>query len=371
MKKLIYLLAAFVLVFTTACDPMEDVYDEIGDTTQAITGEIEYELTDDDYDDLDLSFGNFGSIDDAKAMIPGLLEDKYPVWGEGSLALVTFKWYNPKPTPSENVYELSDEEHNAITGKSYGNFDRDYHIFDYLEATYPDAEEGDFYSLRYRFWAGSESTLTDGFWFDGSEWVQFKGFTEDEYKAMGESYPNFSSHDEAEVKIPLALPDIYKFNPQEAGTIVPVMYELYKGGGVTKSYVNNFIFDGTSWAKYNNVATETIQFGHDGSVWVPDNTINYTVTGGDISTIDAALSGKYPGPCANVLRFGSFDRRSGSSNYWSDDMLIEAWNVVLDDLHPGAEEGQKYVMSYVVYVGSLANESMKVIKSGGVWVSNE
>ena len=57
-------------------------------------------------------------------MIPGYLNDKYPVWGKSSGVKVSFKYYNKVSTFSENVYALSDAEHNAITGKSYGNFDK-------------------------------------------------------------------------------------------------------------------------------------------------------------------------------------------------------------------------------------------------------
>lgn len=352
----------------TACDPMEDIYNEIDAQKEIVSGEVTFELSDEDYDELDLSYGNFNSIDDAKAMIPSLLSNKYPVWGDGSLATVTFKWYNRKDTYSKNVYALSDDEHNAITGKTYGNFDRDYHVTNFLEDKYPDAEEGDFHSLKYRYYSGGESTLTDGFFFDNGEWNRITGFTPDEYKSMGNGYPNFSGHDEAEAKIPIALVDKYKFAAKKAGDIVSAMYELYKGGGVTKSYTSNFIFDGNAWAKYNNNAKETVKFGHNGSTWVPDNTIKYTFSSDDVAIISDALIGTYPGPADNVGFFGSFDRRSSSDNYWSDDMLLEAFNALLNNINPSAIEGQKYVLTYIIYNGSTTNETKKVIKTGGVWV---
>ena len=81
MKKIVYLLMAFTLVFTTACDPMEDVYDEIGDSENIITGDVTFEMSDDDYDFLEQGYGSFSSTDDAKELIPDLLDEKYPVWG--------------------------------------------------------------------------------------------------------------------------------------------------------------------------------------------------------------------------------------------------------------------------------------------------
>jgi len=353
MKKFIYLLPVLALFFT-ACDPMEDINAVIDAQEEVISGEATLTLSDDDYDALNLNYGNFSSIEDAKTMIPGLLSNKFPVWGEGSLATVTFKWYNPMSTPSGYVYALSDAEHNAITGKTYGNFDKSYHIFNYLDATFPSPSEGEFHSLRYRFYAGGETTLTDGFLYKNGQWIRFVGFTPDEYKAMGESYPNFSSHDEAAIKIPLALPDIYKFNPKKAGDIVQAMYELYKGGGRTKSYVNNYIFDGTTWSKYNNVAVETIKFGHDGNVWVPDNTIKYTLT-----SADYALVGND--------RYNNFDVRAGKDEESVEARLAKINTILLNNF-PGMAEGQKFAVFYNVYSGAAEVWEMRVILSGGQYV---
>ena len=359
MKKLIYLIMVLGVVFT-ACDPMDDIHATLDAQEDVIIGEATFTLSDDDYDDLNLSYGNFSNVDDAKAMIPDLLVAKYPVWGDGSLATVTFKIYNPKSSPSGNIYALSDAEHNAITGKSYGNFDRDYHIFNYLDATYPSPSEGEFHSLRYRFYSGGETTLTDGFLFENGDWTKFTGFTPDEYNAMGESYPNFSSHDEAAIKIPLSLPDIFKFNPKNAGDIVSAMYELYKGGGVTKSYVNNYVFDGSTWSKYNNVSEETVKFGHDGTVWVPDNTIKYTLTAADYQS----LGTEYGDPGY----YNNFDVRDGKENYRDQDAILAYINIVILNNFPGMAEGQKFAVSYDVYSGANEVWTMKIILSGGVYI---
>mgnify|MGYP000403904511 FL=1 len=101
---------------------------------------------------------------------------------------------------------------------------------------------------------------------------------------------------------------------------------------------------------------------------MPDNTIKYTFTGDDVSFISNALIGTYPGPADNVGFFGSFDRRDSSSNYWSDAMLLEAFNVLLDNKDASAAEGQKYVLTFIIYNGATTTETKSVIKTGGVWV---
>ena len=132
MKKSIYLLCAFGFTFMS-CNPLEDINAEVDAKAKAISSEVSFALTDDDYEELDLKYGNFNTIDDAKTMIPDLLNDKYPVWGDGSLATVTFKFYNKINTYSGDVYELKKEEYNKITGDKYGNFNKPYHVFDYLK----------------------------------------------------------------------------------------------------------------------------------------------------------------------------------------------------------------------------------------------
>ncbi len=218
--------------------------------------------------------------------------------------------------------------------------------------------------------------------YNENQWNFIQGFTDDEYEAMGEGYPNFSSEEEAEEKIPLYLKEKYYFKNRSVGDIESIMYKLYTtdvddvdGDGSTNdrttySYVSYYVYDGTDWVPYGNEIQETVQFGHDGDKWVPDNTIKYRLSSSDIALISSSFMTKYPGPADNVGFFGSFDRRSGSSNYWSDAMLVEAFNVLLDDKSPTAEEGQKYVLTYVVYTGSTVDESMSLIKSNGAWVQN-
>ncbi|WP_242092155.1 hypothetical protein [Aestuariivivens sediminicola] len=369
MKKLVYLVILLLGLVFTGCNPLEDIHDDINaNKTLTVSGDVVLTLSDDDYEDLGLNYGNFDTEEDAKSMLPGFLSEKYPALGEGSSALVTYKLYAPVDTYSEDVYELSDAEHNAITGKTYGNFDRDYHVFDYLEANYPSPSEGDFVSLRYRYYAGGESTLTDGFAYENDNWERIVGFTEDEYNEMGESFPNFSSHDEAAAKMPIKLLDVYKYDPREAGDVVRAMYELYRGGGVTRSYTSNFVFDGTSFSVYENEANLTLQFGHDGTAWVPDNTIKYTLATSDYALIVESLKDKYPAATTSMDNYGNFERRPGNAAEWTDSMIAEALGFVLDNLDPNAAEGQKYVVTFDIYNGSSGTESLGVIKTDGVWV---
>lgn len=379
MKKIIYCLIVLGITLV-GCNPNEDIYNKIDAQETAITGDVTLTLTDEDYEELELNFGNFSSVDDAKAMIPGLLSDKYPVWGKGSSALVSFELYSPKREEKSLIrYTVTDQDYDDL-GHRFNNFDRESEIFEFLEWKYPSPADRTLVSLTYDFYSGSTNTFNNGYLYINGAWEAMIGFTDDEYNIMGEGFPNFSSEDEAAEKTAIFLKDKLKFDGYEAGDIVGTMYKLYTtdvddldedgrtDDRTTYSYVKYFIFDGVNWSEYNDVIMETIQFGHDGTKWVPDNTIKYTLTGADVTFISNEFIDKYPGPADNVGFFGSFDRRSGSSNYWSDAMLLEAFNALLDNLNPSAEEGQKYVLTFVVYTGSTGNESKSVIKTGGEWV---
>lgn len=367
-------------VALVGCDPLDEIFQDIDANAVPISGDVELELTDEDYDDLGLNFPNFGSEDQAKELIPGLLDEKFPALKDNSSAIVTYDLFFPKRDERSLIrYEVTDQDYDDL-GHRFGNFDRESEIFEFLEWKYPSPADRTLVSLTYEFFNGSVNEFNNGYLFINGAWEMMLGFTDDEYTLMGEGFPNFSSEDEAVAKIPIFLKDKLKFETYEAGDIIGTMYKLFvtdvddiDGDGrtddrTTYSYVKYFIFDGAEWAEYNNVITQVLQFGHDGTTWVPDNTIKYTLTGEDVALIESSFIEKYPGPADNVGFFGSFDRRSGSSNFWSDDMLLEAFNVVLDTRNPGAEDGQKYILTFVVYTGSTGNETKAVIKEGGVWI---
>ena len=109
-----------------------------------------------------------------------------------------------------------------------------------------------------------------------------------------------------------------------------------------------------------------MNFGNDGSTWVPDNTIKYTLAAGDYSAIAANESLGNADARANLASYGNFNTNGG---YWTTELIIEAIDFVLQGMHPDAEEGQKYVVTYDSYPGGL--QEVSLILEGGVYVVNE
>lgn len=124
MKKTLLLLTVFSMVFTS-CEPLEDIYTELDGESNAVVGDVVYTLTDEDYEELELSFGSFSSEDDAKAALPAFLSNKYPVWGKGSSALIEYQLYiGNAPGISDytnaSSYEFSNSDYATTGSNAFG-----------------------------------------------------------------------------------------------------------------------------------------------------------------------------------------------------------------------------------------------------------
>lgn len=365
MKKIFLLLTVFSMVFTS-CDPLEGIYGELDAKVTVIVGEANITFADADYTSLGLSFSNFGSIDDAKSKIPEFLKKKYPVWGKNSGVKATFKYYSPKrDEKSLTIYEVTSADYTA-GGHNFGNFDSFSDITGFLDTKYPTAANRLLVSLTYKYYDGTTKTLENGFINNAGTWEMSTGITDAEYTAMGESRAQFSSEDEALQKIPVFLNDRFKFDGKKVGDIEGIMYKLYvtdtqdvDNDGRTDdrtvySFVAFFIYDGVNWSKYSNVKTETIQFGHDGTVWVPDNTIKYTLTAADYTLVGNG-------------RYGNFDVRAGKDEE-TETVRLGKVNTILLNNFPNDADGQKYIVSYNIYNGADGIWQLAVIKTGGAYV---
>ena len=134
---------------------------------------------------------------------------------------------------------------------------------------------------------------------------------------------------------------------------------------------SNFIFENGKWSVVPSVKTQTLQFGNIDGIWIPDNTIKYTLSGDDYTFIGNLFFRCHSiprlwGAAAGLLRYPDFDTRD-----WKPEMILEAMNYLLDQkVAPNAEEGQKYLLTYATYDGSNGTETISLIKTGGEWVLN-
>ncbi len=282
------------------------------------------------------------------------------------------------PGPAENVGRFGSFDVRPTSG----NYWSDEMLLEALNIVLPVAMEGDVYAVTYAIFDGSVSTQTVILLYTGGEYVENETtvevsavvakndgewefpytFIRPNFDDFGFRFPNFSSSNVYILDI--FLEDLFPF--AQAGDVAMVQYDFFSGSVNTK--YGHSVFDGDKWKLTPDVIETSFQYGFEDGTWVPDNTITYMLLSADIALISSSFIEIYPGPADNVGFFESFDRRPGSSNYWSEEMLLEAFNVLLDARDPGAAEGQKYVINYIVFTGSLGSESQSLVKTGGVWV---
>ena len=387
MKKFNYLLTAITVgaMSMVSCDPVEDINDQLEANEAGISDVFNYTLTEDDYKKvLKLDFTTFNTVEDAKSLVPLVLKNNFPVLGDGSTAFVGYNRFLRASTEDSIVlYKVTNDDYaNYPATQQYSNFSNNQDVIPFLEKKYPNAVNRMLVSLEYKLYNGRFPVdVKNGFLYNGGSWSFINGFSEDEYKTAGEVRANFSSEDEAEFKIPGLLKRRYEFELEPmVNTIMQTMYNLYvvdesdlDGDGnkterIDYSYVKNFVYDGEDWVVYNNVLSETLQFGNDAGEWIPDNTIAYTLAVADYAFIGSELSSEFPAQTASMLRYNNLDRRSGNDAYWSDDLIYRALNLLLNKLDANAEEGQKYAVTLDIYNGSNTTETFFVIKTNGSWV---
>jgi hypothetical protein len=615
MKKIILLLAIFSMLFTS-CDPLEDINAEIDANPSPIVGDASFTLTDEDYEELEQSDNRFNSLDDAKTALPSFLSSKYPVWGEGSSALVGFElnigrafdlnnfdlaqadyttsgsdilgfaatatpedflptilttnfdsseegdyvaasyfqytgtttkvtpkvslkdnldygtttgdlttvsggvWENHSGAPNELLYTTeslsmtdypssniggalavsasgSEDVSDYFTPISSGNiyasalvnlsevstgtytfhlrddsfgyrarvgakddgsgkilfgigassssltygttaFDLNttyllvssYNIetgvsnlyvlstVEVLEPSEPEATNTGSagtiisgVSIRQGFggptatidgirvantWSAimSDETLeeevigakdaskviyvyTDGGWvIPSSPSDTFYLVTESDFAEMG--IENFGSSTSADDYLPTFLNLKFPFALEEKELEVVYNYVSSSSGAQTRG--NLYTKTSGVWVAYQSIISSSFQFGHDGTAWVPDNTIKYTLVAEDYALVSSTLSTEtgYESATSNLSSFGNFNRTgdisgttepSGGSG-WNDFMMTRALGIVLNNIAPSAEEGQKYSITTTIYDGSTSETSFNFIREGGVWIAN-
>lgn len=221
--------------------------------------------------------------------------------------------------------------------------------------------EGDTENLgEYYTYSGTEWELTDDVYYLSSA----------DYDSMGEEFgqpgrfDNFSSSVAPEDYLPQFLDIKYPFAQEEDE--IYIVYNFFSGGVSRQG--NLYTFTNGEWVGDTDIIATSLQFGFNEGQWEPDNTIAYSFVQADYDAVVAALAVTYPGPTDSMSNFGNFERRPGNANEWTNDMVLEALNIALDNVNPSAEEAQKYVVTVAIYDGSVGTESFAVIKEGGIWI---
>lgn len=193
----------------------------------------------------------------------------------------------------------------------------------------------------------------------------------DDYDSMGEAsgqpgrYNNFDSSMAIDdyIQTFLSLTAPYSYGQDDDKVII--IYKYYSSSaGATQTRGNLYTVINGAWAGHQSTIATTLQFGFDNGVWVPDNTIRYTLTNADYEYLGTALAGdtNVSGGLATLTNYHDYDYT------WSEDDIIYSLGVLLDKIDPSAAEGQKYLVSYLKYDNGLAELTAALIKTNGTWV---
>ncbi|AVR44966.1 hypothetical protein C7S20_06595 [Christiangramia fulva] len=315
-------------------------------------------------------------------------DGEYYQYTQSDYSLVATELADEYPTAASNLADHGNFYRKYTDNSSYWT---DEMLIDaasvVLNEHFPDAADGKVFEIEFdTYGASNTETLTlvkngnsyepatsisiteetNVFAYTNGTWNEPLTLEKQDYYDMGLNYPDFDNMDDAAYKIGIFLNKKYPY--AEPGDMVAVAFDYYSGGLRTR--YANFIFEDGAFQYIPAVKEKSLQFGYDGSTWVPDNTIQYTFTTADYNFVAVELKDVYPDAASNLLSFGNFNRTGGSTS-WNDEMMLDAINVVLDNLDPGAEVGQKYQVSYTIYAGGYSIETKSVIKAeDGTWVYN-
>lgn len=359
MKKVIYLLSSLMLVFT-ACDPMEDVYEELDKINPDVyVTSMNIELEKKDYE---LLKGKpaaknlyFASEQEAAELIPSILDKKYPQLGDGTFATVAFNKlafeFKGNQVSSVVKYEVSSDDYSAL-GHRYGNFDSSNEMIEFLEYKYPNAAENMLVVLTYDYYTGKTNTITDSYYFLNGEWRNVYHVTDEDYAKVDRGrYDNFTSADDD--LMPAFFNKFLSDNiiGANAGDVEYVSYAYYSNRKTTQN-IYTMMYNGTKWvAVTENVAKgSSLSFAKKNGVWKPDLTIRYALESADYQWIATNPALGTETNRSNLANYGNFYQGNpNSSNYWSNDQIVAALGALLKQKFPNAEVEQKFMLSYSVY----------------------
>ena len=223
---------------------------------------------------------------------------------------------------------------------------------------------------------GVTERKSDFYTYEGGSWELSEGvyyLSDADFDSMGEAsgqpgrYNNFSSSISPDDYLLNFLSNKYPYALE--GDDLSVIYKYYSSNSGAQLRGNLYTYMNGAWSGYKSTISTSLQFGHDGSVWVPDNTIKYTlVRNADYEYMSAQLTGNSDFDnvsLGNLASYGDFDYN------WSDEQIHFALALFLDHLDPTAAEGQKYILTYVIYDNGENDYQTSFIKTDGAWILND
>jgi|GEM_PF-405686 len=357
MKNFIYLWVVALLGFATVgCDPLEDINEELEANAPEFDNDgnaVPYTLTEDDYSDLQLDQNYFNDEDEARALIPALLEQQFPILGDGSLVEVSFM---VNDTLEPTFYTVVDADYaGAGLDNYFPNFSS---VQNFLEDEFSQSLEGDLVTLTYKLQRENiEYSLTS------EDYDLIEDELASKYPDPADNAGRFSSFEirdsrstywsDAMIVEALGVVLSSKDFGDVEGQIYNVSYATYDGSsGAGDKLIQ---FDGNAYSEV------VIELGTEYTLVNPD----------DYYFIASELEETYPDQVFSLNEYENFERRPSDDSYWSSSMIVEALDVLFNEKYPDANEGDRFTATFRIYNGSAGMETVTVEKSGDSFVAAE
>jgi hypothetical protein len=373
MKKILYLALFATALMFNACDPMQDINDEL-DTTFAKEDEkavflkdkevapAAYTLTDADYalssNESVKKYKNFSASVLPKDFLPEILNKKFSAENAQSM-MVTYNFYAAPVIDYAGARITSDDEYLQM-GQKYANFSDDAiaqsllaKLFDREVYVSEAGTEKTAQYLKYqtnmvRYVKVNADFTTEVL----SSAANAVVVTDAQYEAMGKGkYKNFDDIAQAQT----LLADLAKTE-----ATAPITYSCK----VYKNYIDKYVvylYNGTNWLLKQSVMPVSEELNYSlnedditQSYWWADPAIKIT-----LGPADYAL---YP----ETSKYSNFDVRGSIVPGTDRNKLVEMIGGMLDANH-NAVENQQYLVKYAYYDGSNGVATIRVIKQAGVW----
>ncbi|MDD2797479.1 MAG: hypothetical protein PHV20_02690 [Bacteroidales bacterium] len=357
-NKILYLLSS--VLFLASCDPMADTYSLIdqnaapyaeskaitlvnGDYTTIKTLALKDAKTkrDSTYIKLIDTNKSFSDSAQAKDYIPAYLANAFKALNKKSSIMVTYNFNMGRSTmtPYEtNVYNLSTADYTSVSPEvaAAGSFFPASPAANYIPAIlkvdFPTPAANEIKLVFYKNMAtnpvdGSPAPATSivgKYYKFGTAWVEMTtayALSTDDYKAMGPGpgkYSNFSSTANPIDYIPTMLKSKYPY--AQKGTTMIVSYKYFNRAGDAKTLdeASEYTFDGSAWVVNTFIVAKTEQFIHNGTKWLLDPTVSFTMASADYKIIVDYVKGTLANGSTYVDSYGTSEFYYGASSYYNN-----------------------------------------------------
>lgn len=215
---------------------------------------------------------------------------------------------------------------------------------------------------------GSKESFKAFYTYNNGAWrvpsSNFYALDEADFDSM--SLSNFGSSTPPDDYLPTFLN--IKFPYAQEGDQLDVAYKYVSSSSGAQTRGNLYTKTAGVWNGYQSTISTTLQFGHDGNAWIPDNTIKYTLVSADYAYMAATLEGNSFFANVSLTSLASYNDYDYN---WSDAQILYSLDVLLNHLNPSAEDGQKYLITYLLYDNGTNDVKRNLIKQAGKWVFNE